>query len=100
MRISSGTRQKTLSDAWRCGGIGRSARQPKRAQARSVYAQSYWGTPAGAGLATSIAHPIETDEMIAPRASSAARLGHAQRGLLQQSHLLIQEIERPASQLA
>jgi hypothetical protein len=41
MHVSGGEREKTLSDARRCTGVERSARQQKRAEAWVAYARSH-----------------------------------------------------------
>src|SRR5450759_5193833 len=53
-----------MSDAWRCGGIGRPKRESKRAKAWAVQARSPRGTPATAGFAAAIAHTDSTDQVI------------------------------------
>src|SRR5262249_24868133 len=62
--VSGGSRQKTLSDAWRCVGVGRSTRQQKRAEVRVLYARSHRGTPATAHVAAAITHADSKDRVI------------------------------------
>src|SRR5450759_4256321 len=60
-----------MSDAWRCGGIGRPKRESKRAKAWAVQARSPRGTPATAGFAAAIARTDSADQVIVPLILSA-----------------------------
>jgi hypothetical protein len=64
LHVSGGSRKKTLSDAWRGAGVGRSTRQQKRAEVWAVYARRHRGTPATARAATTITHVDSKDRVI------------------------------------
>jgi hypothetical protein len=68
--------KKALPNAWWCAGIGRSARQQERAEARPLYARSHRATPATAGADAAIAHANSRHRV---SAAAAYRIGNPVR---------------------
>jgi hypothetical protein len=62
--IAGGERKETMSDAWRCAGIGRDKRKSKCAETWTIQARNSRGTPPTARFSAAIANTDSTDQVI------------------------------------